>query len=493
MDIDDGGIAQASILARPYVGKKSGIVSSHSNYREVMHRKCSRPRLGENRKRPVSRDGGVTADLVIRGGTVVGPERSRPADVVVDAGVISAVTEPGEGGTGRQQIDARGLTIFPGAIDAHVHFDAPGREAWEGWETGSLAAAAGGVTTVIDMPIDSDPPTIDPPSVQAKCDLASATSLVDFALWGGLVPGNVDSLDPLLRAGVVGLKAFMCDSGWPEFPACDVEVLERGMKAAARADRPVAVHCEDPSLFGPGRGDRPVRSEVAAVATAGAAAAAQGARLHVVHCSSAEAVAQAKRWPGVTVETCPHYLLLNEADAGRIGPDALCAPPIRDEAARADLWHALRRGLIDTIASDHSPCPPSGKSGPSPFAGISGVQTTLSLLLTDGSLSVGEISRFRTAAASIFGLRGKGVVAPGFDADLALVDLEARWTVSAETLHDRHRRSPFSGQSLRGVVVATLVRGAVVYETGQRRAEPRGKFLTPEPRGGVLAQEEMTP
>jgi allantoinase len=202
------------------------------------------------------------------------------------------VTEPGEGGAGRRRIDASGLTIFPGAIDAHVHFDAPGREAWEGWETGSLAAAAGGVPTVIDMPIDSHPPTIDPGSVRAKCELATASSVVDFALWGGLVPGNADSLDALLRTGVVGLKAFMCDSGWPEFPPCDVEVLSRGMKVAARADRPVAVHCEDPSLFGPGGDDRPVRSEVAAVATAGAAAAAAGARLHVVHCSSAEAVAR---------------------------------------------------------------------------------------------------------------------------------------------------------------------------------------------------------
>jgi allantoinase len=437
-------------------------------------------------------DGGVTADLVITGGTVVSSAQSMPADVVVDAGAICAVTEPGEGGEARHRIDATGLTVFPGAIDAHVHFDAPGREAWEGWETGSLAAAAGGVTTVIDMPIDSDPPTIDPPSLRAKRDLATASSLVDFALWGGLVPGNADSLEALLRAGVVGLKAFMCDSGWPEFPPCDIEVLSRGMKAAARADRPVAVHCEDPSLFGPGPGDRPVSSEVAAVATAGAAAAAHGAKLHVVHCSSAEAVAEAKRWPGVTVETCPHYLTLTDTDVGRIGPDALCAPPIRDEANRLELWQALRRGQIDTIASDHSPCPPSGKSGPSPFAGISGVETALSLLLTDGSLSVGEISRLRTAAASIFGLRGKGVVAPGFDADLALVDLDSHWTVRTQTLHDRHRRSPFSGASLRGVVVTTLVRGTVVYEAGERRADPLGRFLTPEPTGGATMQEERT-
>jgi allantoinase len=437
----------------------------------------------------VFEDGGVTADLVISGGTVVDSAQTRMADVVVDAGVIRAVTDPGQGGAARQRIEASGLTIFPGAIDAHVHFDAPGRQAWEGWETGSLAAAAGGVTTVIDMPIDSDPPTIDPPSVREKRELAATSSLVDFALWGGLVPGNADSLQALLRTGVVGLKAFMCDSGWPEFPPCDVEVLARGMKAAARADRPVAVHCEDPSLFGPGAGARAVRSVGAGVAAAAAAAAAAGARLHVVHCSSAEAVVEASRWPGVTVETCPHYLTLTEGDVRRIGPDALCAPPIRDEGNREELWHALRRGLIDTIASDHSPCPPAAKSGPSPFAGIAGVETTLSLLLTEGSLSVSEISRFRTGAASIFGLRGKGAVAPGFDADLALVDLDARWTVSAESLHHRHRRSPFRGDSLRGVVVTTLVRGTAVYQDGQRRSDPVGRFKTPE---GVVAQEEKT-
>jgi allantoinase len=433
----------------------------------------------------------VTADLVIRGGTVVNSRGAVRADVVVDAGVVRAVTDPGEGGAGRRRIDATGLTIFAGAIDAHVHFDAPGRDAWEGWETGSLAAVAGGVTTVIDMPIDSDPPTVDPQSARAKCEVAMMSSLADFALWGGLVPYNVDSLDALLDSGVVGLKAFMCDSGWPEFPPCGVEELSRGMKAAARADLPVAVHCEDPSLFGPG-GERPATSEVAAVATAAAVAAAQAARLHVVHCSSADAVVQAKRWPRVTVETCPHYLLLSDADAGRIGPDALCSPPIRDEANRDDLWRALRRGLIDTVASDHSPCPPSGKAGPSPFAGISGVQTTLSLLLTTGSLSLAEISRLRTSAARLFGLRRKGAVAPGFDADLALVDLDARWTVGADTLRDRHRRSPFLGESLQGVVMATIVRGTVVYEAGRQAADPIGQFQMPEPRDAVVRQEEMT-
>ena len=434
----------------------------------------------------------MTADLVVSGGTVASSRGVSRRDVVVEAGAICAVTEPGEGGGARRRIDATGLTVFPGAIDAHVHFDTPGREDWEGWASGSLAAAAGGVTTVIDMPIDSDPPTIDPPSVRTKCDTAAASSLVDFALWGGLVPHNADSPGPLLRSGIVGLKAFMCESGWPEFPPCGPEVLSRGMKAAAQVGLPVAVHCEDPAFFGPGPDDRSVTSEVAAVATAASLAAAQGVRLHVVHCSSAAAVAQAKRWPGVTVETCPHYLTLTEEDVRRIGSDALCAPPVRDEANRLELWRALRQGLIDTIASDHSPCPPWGKVGPSPFAGVSGVQTTLSLLLTDGSLSLSEVSRLRTSAARLFGLRRKGIVAPGFDADLVLVDLDARWTVGAGTLHDRHRRSPFLGQSLRGVVQATIVRGTVIYEAGRRVADPIGQFVMPGPTDAVARREKIS-
>jgi allantoinase len=431
----------------------------------------------------------VTADLVIRGGTVVGLHGARKADVVIDAGSISAVTAPGEGGAARRQIDASGLTVFPGAIDAHVHFDSPGRDSWEGWASGSLAAAAGGVTTVIDMPIDSDPPTVDPDAVRAKRAAAAASSLVDFGLWGGLVPHNAESLGPLLQSGIVGLKAFMCDSGWPSFPPCGTDALSRGMTAAARAGLPVAVHCEDPSLFGPDECDRPESSEVTAVATAAAIAASLGARLHVVHCSSAAAVAEATRWPRVTVETCPHYLTLTDADARRIGADALCAPPLRDEANMVGLWRALHGGFIDTIASDHSPCPPSGKSGPTPFAGISGVQTALSVLLTFGSLLPWEVSRLRTAAAFLLRLPRKGAVKPGFDADLALVDPDARWTVSATTLHDRHRRSPYLGTSLRGVVTTTIVRGVVTYEAGGQAADAGGQFVTPE--GAEARQEEV--
>jgi allantoinase len=421
----------------------------------------------------------VTADLVIRGGRVISPHGGIQADVVVDAGAIVALTHPGAGGRARRSIDATGLAVFPGAVDAHVHFDAPGRDEWEGWPTGSLAAAAGGVTTVIDMPIDSDPPTIDVESVWAKRDIAGGSSLVDFALWGGLVPQNVSALEGLLRSGVVGLKAFMCDSGWPSFPRCDGEVLFTGMRAAAAAGLPVAVHCEDPAYFGADEADRPEAAEVAAVEAAGLTAAAAGARLHVVHCSSARAAAVARQWTTVTVETCPHYLMLTDSDVHRIGPEAICYPPIRNSENRALLWEAVRKGMIDSVASDHSPCPASYKQGHAPFAGISGVQTTLSLLLTSHALSPSEVSRLRTAAARLFGLARKGELAPGYDADLVLVDLDGVWTANAETLRDRQRRSPFGGAVLEGVVEATLVRGNVVYEAGQQTSDPIGIFCTP--------------
>jgi allantoinase len=417
----------------------------------------------------------VRPDLVIRGGRL----DSGQADVVVHDGSIVAVTPAGQGGTARQVIDASGLCVLPGGIDAHVHFDAPGRDHWEGWATGSLAAAAGGVTTVVDMPIDSHPPTIDPEAVWAKRQAAERSSLVDFALWGGLVPENASALEPLLASGVIGLKAFMCESGWPEFPPCDVETLSLGLAAAAQSGLPTAVHCEDPSLFGAGPLERPLASEVQAVAHAAAAAALHGARLHVVHCSSADAVVEAKRWPRTTVETCPHYLALNDQDVERIGPDAICCPPVRDGDNRERLVTLVAEGLVDTLASDHSPCPPELKEGDAPFAGVAGVQTALSVLLSVGGLGLPLVNRLRTQAARLLGLGAKGAVAAGYDADLALVDLDAAWTVSPVTLLTRHRRSPFMGMTLPGVVVITLVRGRVVYQAGQQMADRDGIFLHP--------------
>jgi allantoinase len=228
------------------------------------------------------------------------------------------------------------------------------------------------------------------------------------------------------------------------------------------------------------------------VAHAAAAAARHGARLHVVHCSSAEAVVEAKRWPLTTVETCPHYLTLTDQDVERIGPDAICCPPIRDGDNRARLVALVADGLVDAVASDHSPCPPELKAGDAPFAGVAGVQTVLSVLLSMEALNLAQVNRLRTEAARLLGLSGKGAVAVGYDADLALVDLEASWTVSPATLLTRHRRSPFMGMTLPGVVVTTLVGGRVVYQGGQPVADPDGTFLRPTRAMVPNGTKEMT-
>ena len=415
--------------------------------------------------------------VVVRGGTVVRPGSApAPADVVIDDGVIAAVTAPGaaiDSGVGAvgpdlEVIDAGGLVVLPGGVDPHVHFDEPGRADWEGFDSGTAAAAAGGVTTVVDMPIDSDPPTITAALVEAKVAAAERSARVDVAIWGGLVPAALPHLHDLLVAGVVGFKAFACPSGWDDFPAVDEPTLRRGLEVSARCGRPVALHAELADL-----GHTP-ESEVAAVAWAGRLAAETGGRLHIVHVSAADAVDEARRWPGVTVETCPHYLGLTVEDVETIGREAWCAPPIRDARNRQRLWDRVLAGSVDCLASDHSPCPTAAKQRPDPWLGITGVETGLSVLLDDGRLPLDEVARLTTAAAEILRLPGKGRIEPGFDGDLALVDPEATWTVEPSALHNRHQRSPWTGRTLRGRVVRTLVRGRTVFDLDHGPRSPGG-------------------
>jgi allantoinase len=401
--------------------------------------------------------------VVIRGGTVVTPTGEAQGDVVVgDDGRVAAVVEAGTAdASGVASIDAGGLLVLPGMIDAHVHFDEPGRADWEGFDTGSAAAAAGGVTTVVDMPIDCDPPTVNAPAVVAKAAAVRLHSRVDVAMWGGLVPGSVIALGSMLDAEVVGFKAFACPSGWDDFPAADEATLAAGLGVAASAGVPVAVHCELASL------GRTADSEVAAVRWAAGLARQAGARLHVVHVSAAAAVDDARRWSDVTVETCPHYLVLDSDEAAAIGPAARCSPPIRSAANRELLWQRLLGGQVDCVASDHSPCPPEFREGAEPWSGIDGVGMVLPLLLSSGRIGPVDVARVTTAAARILRLPAKGVVAPGYHADLALVDPAATWTVSQSTLWSRHRCSPYVGRTLQGRVELTLVRGRVVFSASE--------------------------
>ena len=321
-------------------------------------------------------------------------------DIGVGDGKIVALGQ-GLSGSTKLEIDAHGLAIFPGVIDAHVHFNEPGRTDWEGFATGSRAAAAGGTTTVFDMPLNAHPPTTDRESFKLKRTAAEASSLVDFGLWGGLVPGNLNQLEALRDCGVVGLKAFMCNSGIGDFSSVDAATLHAGMHRAAELDLLVAVHAESEeitsTLTGAARAagkkevrdyleSRPVGAELEAIRVAIELAAETGCRLHIVHvsCGSGVALVADARSRGidVTCETCPHYLVLTERDMEQLGAVAKCAPPLRS----SDDQRQLRDRLSDitTIGSDHSPSPPEMKQRDNFFdvwGGISGCQHLLPLLL----------------------------------------------------------------------------------------------------------------
>jgi allantoinase len=417
-------------------------------------------------------------DLLIRGG--------EPLDVAIEDGVIAALG-PGLEGRAREEVDAAGLHVLPGVIDAHVHFNEPGRTDWEGWATGTRALAAGGTTACLEMPLNAHPPTVDGAAFDAKLAAARASALVDFGLWGGLVPGPVDRLDELAARGVVGFKAFMCDSGIDDFPAVDPDALGAGMARAAALGLPVAVHAEDPAALGAGGpswrdwvASRPVEAELQAIETALALAEETGCSLHVVHVSSGPGVAlvAAARDRGVdaTCETCPHYLVLDEQELERLGTRAKCAPPLRPRAEVEALWEHLEAGRIAFVASDHSPAPPAMKAGDfaTAWGGIAGAQTLLALLL-DAGLGLDAIPALTSANVAARFRLPKGFE-PGADADLVLVDPSDRHV--PEPL-DRHGLSPFAGRPLRGRVVRTLVRGTTVFRDGRIVASRTGRLIVP--------------
>jgi allantoinase len=445
-------------------------------------------------------------DAIVRGGTVVTPEGVTLADVAIVGEQVAAIG-PELDGTSREEIDARGLHIFPGLIDAHVHFNEPGRTKWEGFATGTHALAAGGTTLFFDMPLNAHPPTVDADAFDLKYAAACATALVDFALWGGLVPGNVERMDELAERGVIGYKAFMANSGIDDFAACDDLTLYEGMGQAAKLGRIVAVHAENDAITrelalraqAKGRAgvrdfvaSRPVVAELEAIQRAILFAQETGCTLHIVHVSTGRGVALVaeahSRGVDVSCETCPHYLVLTEEDVERLGAVAKCAPPLRSEEERQALWRHLESGALSMVASDHSPAPASMKSDANFFkvwGGISGCQSVLSLLLTEGW--VGRHLPLETVAtvtahysAQRFGLpQTKGRLSAGADADLALVDLRASAKLRAVDLYYRHKHSPYVGRTLRGRVVRTLVRGHSVYHDGAFASQPIGRLVRP--------------
>jgi len=455
-------------------------------------------------------------DLIIRGGTVVTQSGERKVDIGI-AGETIAIIQTDISGDGREIIDASGLHVFPGLIDSHVHFNDPGRADWEGTETGSRALAAGGGTMFFDMPLNSSPPTLNAASFDAKLAVAERASLTDFALWGGLTPVNLGRLEELAERGVIGFKAFMANSGIADFPHADDATLCEGMKRAASLGKLVAVHAESEVItkelakqaMTANRtsswdylDSRPVRAELEAIQRAIELAGETGCALHIVHVSSGVGVVMVTeaRAHGVdvTCETCPHYLVLTEADVETLGGMAKCAPPLRSIAAQGELWECVLAGEVDTIGSDHSPCPPAMKADKNFFevwGGISGNQHTLSLLLTKwnagrqsrrkergrkaGLLRIAQLTSFNVAKR--FNLpSAKGRLAEGVDADIALVDLKATCTVRAKDLFYRHQHSPYVGRALTGRVVRTILRGQTIFRDGQVVSPPIGRLVKPQ-------------
>jgi allantoinase len=436
------------------------------------------------------------ADLIIRNARVIDASSDDVRDVSVEDGKIAEVGH-NLNGSAVQEIDASGLVLFPGLIDPHVHFNEPGRTEWEGFETGTAALAKGGVTSFFDMPLNSSPPTTTVEAYDLKRRLADEKSKVNAYLWGGLVPGNLDQLEGLVKRGVIGFKAFMSNSGIEDFQASDDKTLRKGMLRIAELGSILAVHAEDDELtmqlaqqaIAEGRtgvrdylASRPAQAELNAIKRVIALAEETGCRLHVVHVSTAEGIMHimqaAQQGVDLSCETCPHYLVLTQDDVERIGAASKCAPPIRSAQARDDLWTLLlaqwtvtEGDALMVIGSDHSPSPVSMKQSDNFFAiwgGIASCQSTLSLMLTAGYHQRGmELSQIAALTSynttQRFGLTSKGRIAEGADADLVLVDIDASYRLKADDLEYRHRISPYIGMELRGQVQKTWVGGKQVY------------------------------
>jgi allantoinase len=446
-------------------------------------------------------------DLIVRGGKLVTPEGVQDAELgILHGKIVKIALEITD--EAHATLEADGRYVFPGIVDAHVHFNEPGRAEWEGLAHGSLALAAGGGTCFFDMPLNSEPPVLDAAGLRVKRELAEQQSCTDFALWGGLVPGNLDKLAGLRDAGAIGLKAFMCDSGIASFPRVDPKSLHEGMKRAAKLGLLVAVHAEDEALAAKftlaqkirGHSDakaflasRPVEVELAAIRQALEFAGETGCALHVVHVSSLAglqliAEARAQR-VDATAETCPHYLLLNDKDLLKTGALAKCAPPLRDEANRRALWTELRAGNIQTVGSDHSPAPPDMKTPGNFFeiwGGIAGVQHGFQLLLSEGaedpakSLPLLAAVLARNVARRFRLDQHKGLLAEGRDADFTLLEFGPPRTIKAEELWTRHPLSAYLGRKCRVRVTHTYVRGCPVWaDGGVASGSPKGQFLRP--------------
>ncbi|MEU8574259.1 allantoinase AllB [Streptomyces asoensis] len=442
------------------------------------------------------------AELILRSTRVITPEGSRPAAVAVAGGRITAVLPydtPVPAGARLEDLGDH--VLLPGLVDTHVHVNDPGRTHWEGFWTATRAAAAGGITTLVDMPLNSLPPTTTVDHLRVKREVAADKAHIDVGFWGGALPDNVKDLRPLHESGVFGFKAFLSPSGVDEFPHLDRDRLARSLTEIAGFDGLLIVHAEDPGHLdaAPQRGgpryadflaSRPRHAEDTAVAELVAQAKRLHARVHVLHLSSSDAlplIAAAKAdGVRVTVETCPHYLTLTAEEVPDGASEFKCCPPIRESANQDLLWQALADGTIDCVVTDHSPSTADLKTDDfaTAWGGISGLQLSLPAVWTQARRrghGLEDVVRWMsTRTAALVGLSRKGAIEAGRDADFAVLAPDETFTVDPASLQHRNHVTAYAGKTLYGVVKSTWLRGERIHTDGEFTA-PKGRLLTRTP------------
>jgi len=449
----------------------------------------------------------ASVELVVRGKRVVTPEGERAAAIHIRGGAIAAVRDFADVAGGCPVHDAGESVVMAGIVDTHVHINEPGRAEWEGFSTATRAAAAGGVTTLIEMPLNSVPATTSAAALREKLAAAVGKLWVDAGFWGGVVPGNTPQIRAMWEAGVFGFKCFLTPSGVEEFANVTEEDLRAALPELAACDAPLLVHAELPGPIEEAVGAlaknasarryatwlaaRPRRAEGEAIALMLRLAREYKARVHFVHLSSSDAIPQLREAKAeglrVTVETCPHYLTFAAEEIEDGATEWKCAPPIRERENREKLWAALGDGTIDLIATDHSPCPAAMKLREEgdflrAWGGIASLQLSLPAVWTEArsrGYSVARLAEWLCAAPARLAEFGgkKGTIARGCDADLVIWNPEAKFRVEAATLHHRHKLTPYAGRELQGAVETTFLRGRRIFERGEYATAPIGHSL----------------